>query len=68
MCSKRPSPNGKSPTPVFSPYDLQLTSNVRLNDKLKARGLSIEDLVTDLSDGVCPTSAPLTNSELLIAY
>ena len=45
----------------------QLTSN-RLNDKLKTRRLSIEDLVTDLSDGVCPASAPLTNVELLIAY
>ena len=26
----------------------------RLNDKLKARALSIDDLVTDLSDGVSP--------------
>lgn len=58
----------KMPYSGFSPYELQLTSNVRLNDKLKARSLSIEDLVTDLSDGVCPTSAPLTNFELLIAY
>ena len=60
MCSKRPSPNGIFPVnfSLRGPHEPQLTSNVRLNDKLKARSLSIDDLVTDLSDGVCPTLCP----------
>lgn len=42
-----------------------LKSLYRLNDKLKARSLSIEDLVTDLSDGVSLTPRPVSSASIL---
>ena len=57
MCSRRHSPNGASILEEFS----QAHQIVRLNTKLKARDVAVNDLVADLSDGVRTSSVVATN-------